>query len=114
MEKIKRNIMSELGRSKYTSWVLNLMSIIMVVGVGILLYWSLADYDILEELEGNYTLSKYEFVTGESFAINLHVCKNSNLPETVYGRFIDGVIYSLPEQKFFFEKGCYDTPLVEV
>ena len=34
--------------------------------------------------------------------------------EDVYGKFIDGVIYSVPENTSDFETGCYDTVINSV
>jgi hypothetical protein len=109
MERIKRNIMSELGRSRYTSWVLNLMSIIMVVGVGILLYWEFADYDILEPQPGNYSLDKEVYTNGETLNIHFKICKKKNIRERIIGRFVDGVIFSTPDLQSNFDVQCYDT-----
>lgn len=111
---LHRNIMAELGRSKYTSWILNLMCIMMVAGLGILLYWNYADYEILEPRVGNYQLDKDVYEQGETLRIKFVICKNRDLRERVVGRFIDGVIFSVPENQSNFEPICYDTYLTGI
>jgi len=103
------NIMSNIGRSKYTDWALSIVSLGMMIAFGLILYWSLANYNVLEELEGNYQIDKTVYTQGERFDIHLRICKNDNIREDVYGRFVDGVIYSVPENTSNFDIGCYDT-----
>ena len=44
----------------------------------------------------------------------LELCKNKEIEEDVYGKFIDGVIYSIPENSSSFEVGCYSTYILSV
>jgi hypothetical protein len=114
MEKIKRNIMAELGRSKLTNWVLNLMCIIMLAGVGLISYWGFKDYDILEPQIGNYGLDKEVYENGETLNIHFEICKRLPFREKIVGRFVDGVIFSIPDNESNFDVKCYDTYITGV
>lgn len=103
-----------LGRSKYTEWVLNLMLLLMLAFVGILVYWSFHTYEILTPLEGNYQLSREEYKRGDVLEIRFHICKNTSIRERVFGRFVDGVIFSVPDNQSNFDIGCYDTFITSV
>lgn len=114
MRGIHKNIMAELGRSKYIGWLLNLMVVFMTIGVGILLYWNFAKYEILEPKIGNYQLEKDVYEQGETLRIKFVICKNRDIRERVVGKFIDGVIFSVPDINSNFEPTCYDTYITGV
>lgn len=101
-------------RNKGNDWILNILLIVVAFLVGTILYWQIAPYKILEAKEGNYTLDKYEYKKGEDFPIHFEICKNMDIEEDVYGKFIDGVIYSIPENSSDFETGCYSTYISSV
>lgn len=108
-----RNIFKQMGKSKYITWVLNIMLILMLFFAGIFIYWHTARYEVITPLEGNYELDKLIFQRGEPLPIRLRICKNLDYSEQVFSRFIDGVIYSLPDNKSSFDVQCYDTYLTE-
>lgn len=108
------NIMSEIGRSKYTEWALNIVLVVMLIMVGLIVYWNVKDYEVIVPQDGNYAIDKTEYHQGEVFNIHLRICKNMDFREDVYGKFIDGVIYSVPENTSDFETGCYDTVISSV
>ena len=109
-----KNWFAEMGKSKYTEWILNIMLIIMLTFVGVITYWHLRDYEVLTSLEGNYSLDKYEFRKGEEFNIHFKICKNLSYRELIFGRFVDGVIFSVPDNSSDFDIGCYDTYITSV
>jgi len=88
--------------------------LIMAVCVYTVMYWKFHDYRILEPLEGNYQLDQTVYKQGDNFDIRLRVCKTREIPENIYGRFVDGLIYSVPENTSNFEEGCYDTIISSV
>lgn len=106
--------MEKLHSSRFTEWILNIVLMFMLGFVGLLIYWQFAEYEVLTPLEGNYTLDKYTFKNGEDFNIHFQICKNMQIPEDIYGRFVDGVIYPVPENSSDFEVGCYDTYITSV
>lgn len=103
-----------MGKSKYTGWMLNIILLISLFFFGLVLYWNMADYDVITPLEGNYALDKTEYRKGEELVIHLRICKNLSIREDVYGRFIDGVIFSVPENSSDFDTGCYDTYITSI
>lgn len=108
------NIFETMGKSKYTEWILNIMLVTMLSFVGVITYWQVKEYEVITPLEGNYALDKYVFKQGEAFNIHFKLCKNLSFTEDIYGRFIDGVIFSVPENSSNFDTGCYDTYLTSV
>jgi hypothetical protein len=114
MKKIERNIMAEIGRSKMTGWILNLMCIIMVAMLVLLSYWGFKDYEVLEPQVGNYQLDKDEYKAGEVLKIHFKICKRLPIRERIVGRFVDGVIFSIPDNQSNFDVGCYDTYITGV
>lgn len=108
------NIFETMGKSKYTEWILNIMLVIMLSFVGVITYWQVKEYEVITPLEGNYALDKTVFKQGDEFKIHLKICKNMEFREDVYGRFIDGVIFSVPENTSDFDTGCYDTYITSV
>lgn len=95
-------------------WILNVLLAVVVFMVGLILYWQIYPYNILEAKERNYSLDKTVYKQGEDFDIHFEICKNMDIEEDVYGKFIDGVIYSIPENSSDFEVGCYDTYISSV
>jgi hypothetical protein len=106
--------MVKIGMNKINSWILNVMLISILLLSGVLVYWLSAPYEVLTVQEGNYTLDKTEYKRGEVLAIRLRVCKQIAKCDKVYGRFIDGVIFTIPDKKSDFAIGCYDTYLTSV
>lgn len=100
--------------NKLNGWILNILLVVVLFLVGVILYWQIYPYNILEAKEGNYTLDKTVYKQGEDFDIHFKICKNMEIDEDVYGKFIDGVIYSIPENSSDFEVGCYDTYISSV
>lgn len=97
-----------------TGILINILLIFAVFSLGVILFWQLYPYKILEVQEGNYGLEKLEYQKGEVLNIRLKVCKTMTTEEDIYGRFVDGVIFSVPENTSVFEKGCYDTHISSV
>lgn len=89
--------------------ILNALLIVVVSLLALILYWQLCAYNVLEEGEGNYSLDKTVYKQGEPFNIHFVLCKNLDVEESVYGKFVDGVIYTVPEKGSRFDVGCYDT-----
>lgn len=108
------NIMSRFEESKIMSVLINILLISAFIYFGFVVYWILEPSNVIKELEGNYQLDKTVYTQGESFPIHLRICKNRQLREDIYGRFIDGVIFSIPENTSDFDKGCYDTYISSV
>ncbi len=104
----------EFMREKCNSWILNILLIVVTFLMGLIIYWQVAPYNILEAKEGNYTLDKTIYKQGEDFNIRFELCKNITIEEDIYGKFIDGVIYSIPENSSDFEVGCYSTYISSV
>lgn len=107
-------IFEKMGKSKFTEWSLNVVVIAVFVFIAIIFYWLLRPYEVITPLEGNYEIDKMVYMQGERFDIHLRICKNIQIKEDVFGRFIDGVIFSVPENTSNFEKGCYDTIISSV
>jgi len=99
---------------KSNDWILNILLVVVAFMVGTILYWQVAPYNILEVKDGNYTLDKTVYKQGEIFPIHFELCKNTEIEEDIYGKFIDGVIYSIPENSSNFEVGCYSTYISSV
>lgn len=95
--------------TRVNNCILNALLITVVLLFGLLLYWQLYPYNILQEGENNYSMEKTVYKQGEHFNIRFVLCKNLDIKESVYGKFVDGVIYSIPEKGSRFEVGCYDT-----
>jgi len=110
----KKWTMAKLCRSKITDWLLNITGIIMLIVVGVLSYWHIRSYEVLEILDGNYSLEQREYYQGDAFPIRLRVCKHLPIKERIFGKFIDGVIFSVPDNVSNFDVGCYDTYLTGV
>lgn len=94
--------------------ILNILLIVILFLLGMVLYWQVYPYNILEVKEGNYLLDKTVYKQGEDFNIHFEVCKNIDIEEDIYGKFIDGVIYSIPENSSNLKKGCYSTYILGV
>lgn len=94
--------------------LLNMTLVVILIMVGVILYWQIYPYKVLEAKEGNYSLDKTVYKQGEDFNIHFEICKNMDIEEDVYGKFIDGVIYSIPENSSDFETGCYSTYISSV
>jgi len=77
-------------------------------------FWWLYPYNVLEAREGNFSLSKQVYEQGEILDVQLILCKNMEVSEHVLGRFIDGIIYTIPDKVSDLEGGCYKTTLVSV
>jgi len=100
--------------SRCNDWILNVLLVVVAILVGTILYWQIAPYNILEAKEGNYTLDKTVYKQGEDFPIHFEICKNMEIEEDIYGTFIDGVIYSIPDNSSNFDVGCYSTYISSV
>lgn len=100
--------------NKLTDILLNIMLVFVVLSFGVYSYWHLADYEVLTPHEGNYELDKTQYKKGETLLIHLRICKNIDLRERVYGRFIDGVIFSVPDMASNFDVKCYNDYLAGV
>ena len=106
--------MAKIGRSKITELMLNILVVLMTGLVGILAYWQIKEYQVLTPLEGNYEIEKTEYCQGDSFNIRLVVEKHLPYKERVLGRFIDGVIFSVPANHSNFAVGSYNTIISSV
>jgi hypothetical protein len=113
MEK-ENGFIAKYNRSKVSDWILNVLLFSVIFLVGLLCYWEIRDYEVLTPLENNYELSKEVYKKGEVLEIKFRICKNLNYPEQVLGRFVDGVIFSIPDKNTNFDVGCYDTYLTGV
>lgn len=107
-----KKILEFMKSPRCTEIIINILLGFILLAVGTILFWQLYPYKVLTPQEGNYTLDKLEYKQGESFAIKFNICKNLDFEEDVYGRFVDGVIYSVPENSNHFPTGCYDTYIV--
>lgn len=110
---IKKNIFVMI-KDGYVKWVLNILLILMLAFLFFVVYWTSADYEVLVPGEENYSISKTTYKQGEVLDIHLNLCKNMNFQEDIFGRFVDGVIYAVPENTTNFEVDCYDTTLAAV
>jgi hypothetical protein len=111
---MEKRLLTLERKSKYTNWVLDLVLIALTLVIGLLLYWHLRPYNVLEPSSGNYQLEKTEYSQGEKFEIPFRICKLLDYPETSTGQFTDGVIFSRPDIKSNFDVKCYDTYLTSV
>lgn len=109
-----KKVLEFMRSTKFNDFILNILLIVVMIMVGILLYWQIYPYNILEEKEGNYLLDKTVYKQGEDFNIHFEICKKMDFEEDVYGRFVDGVIYSIPENGSNFDIGCYSTYISSV
>lgn len=109
-----RNLFVNMGQSKWTGIILNIVLLLMLGAFSIIAYWELKSYEVLTFSDGNYTLDKEVYYQGDEFRIKFKVCKYYDLQEHVLGRFIDGVIFSVPDVTSNFDTGCYDTFLTSV
>ena len=108
------NVFAKMGQSKYITWVLNIMLLVTLACVGVVSHWHINDYEVLTVYQENYSIEKEAYKQGEQLKIRLDLCKNLDYTEQVYGRFVDGVIYALPDTASDFDVTCYDTFLTEV
>lgn len=109
-----KNLFVYMGQSKWTGIILNIVLLLMLATFSVIAYWEFKSYEVLTFNDGNYTLEKDTYHRGEEFKIRLKVCKHYDLEEHVLGRFIDGVIFSVPDITSNFDTGCYDTFLTSV
>lgn len=100
--------------NKVNGLILNILLIVILFLLGIVLYWQLYSYEVLEAREGNYSLDKTVYKQGEDFNIRLNICKNMDIEGDVYGKFVDGVVYLIPEKESRLEVGCYNTYILRV
>lgn len=107
MEQLKKRLL-------LTEKLLNVILGFVLLFVVVLVYWQVAHYDVLQERDGNYSIDKTQYKKGETIHIRLNVCKNKEISESIKGRFVDGVIFSVPENGSNFEVGCYDTVITSV
>jgi len=106
--------MRKLYNWKVTEWALNIVLFGVLILFGIWIYWLFGEYNILTPMEGNYQLDKTVYKRGEALSIHFRICKNRGFVEDIYGKFVDGVIFSVPENTSDFEMGCYDTYISSV
>lgn len=103
-----------MGKSRIFEWLINILLVVSLTFSVVFIYWLVNPYDIIEPLEGNYELDKYVFEHGERLDIHLRICKKENIRETILGRFVDGVIFSIPSNESNFEAKCYDSYISSV
>jgi hypothetical protein len=107
-------ILGFMKSPRCTDIIIDILLVFVLLTLGVILFWELYPYKVLTPREGNYSLEKLEYKQGESFPIKFNLCKNLDFEEDVYGRFIDGVIYSVPENSSNFDTGCYDSYITSV
>lgn len=107
-------ILEFMRSTRFNEVLLNMTLVVILIMVGVILYWQIYPYKVLEAREGNYGIDKTVYKQGEDFNIRFEVCKNMKIEEDIYGKFIDGVIYSIPENSSSFETGCYSTYISSV
>lgn len=107
-------VLEFMKSGRLNDWLLNIVLLSVLLLVGVLVYWQASRYDLLEIKTGNYSLDKTVYKQGEMLPIRFHLCKKANAEEEVYGRFVDGVIYSVPQKGSRFKPGCYDTYISSV
>lgn len=79
------------------------------LSIGLVTYWLIAPYDVLELKKGNGELTYTEVKSGSYLEMRQVYCKKTNLVSTVDRKFIDGILYQAPQIKASRKVGCYDT-----
>lgn len=92
--------------SKFNSWTLNFLVVVVTGLLSLVLYWHFHDYNIIEYKVDKIEMIKDEYVVGEPLSYRISFCKEGNLDATVLRYVKDTVIYSYPETTSSFEEGC--------
>ncbi len=100
--------MAKMRRSKYMDWALNILVGFMLTVVCLILYWSLAPYNIIKYNIDHFEMTKDTYTVGEPLTFRNSFCKQGHYQATQIRRLHDGVIYLYPTITTSTDEGCFD------
>lgn len=103
-----KNIWSFTMENKLTGIILNLILLGMVVILGLIVYWSVRKYEIIDYGQGHLQTTKQVYEVGEPLTYRSNFCKTGDYSSTIIRTLRDGVIYLFPVIVSKSEEGCYD------
>lgn len=102
------DIFIKMGSSKYFGLVLNFLLAATIIVIGIILYWGLYPYKVVEYKVDYFEMQKNVYYTGEQLTYRTSFCKFGNYSAITTRILKDGVSYLFPAQNSTSLEGCYD------
>jgi len=104
-------VMAEkISKAKYvlTNVVLSFLSVFMFVLVGVLVYWHLKEYNVINWKINYYEMQKEVYKVGEPLTFRTAFCKTGNVEAELIYQIEDGVVYGMPNRVSKSSEGCKD------
>lgn len=102
------DIFYKMGNSKHFGAILNFLLVFMIVLVGIILYWGLYPYNVVDYKVDYFEMTKEEYKVGEQLTYRTAFCKHGGYSAITTRVLKDGVSYLFPAQNSTSLEGCYD------
>ncbi len=101
-------ILERVKDIKTSSILLNIILVVVISFVGLIIYWSIRPYDIVQWKIDQYQTTKQEYKVGEVLTYRTAFCKRGNYIAHQMRRLEDGVVYLFPDLSSSTTEGCLD------
>ena len=102
------NIFETMGKSRYFEWVVNILLVVTLAVIGLIFYWELYPYEIIDWKIDQFQTIKQSYTVEEPLTYRTAFCKEGDYIATQIRRLEDGVVYLYPDFQSSTREGCYD------